>query len=144
MMKNITAAAAAIAMMTMTGCGSSNGTADQAKAGQNSLAQKWQIADVSGNSTDGARNEAFITFDGKGGVSGCTGANLFNGSYTSTADGELTFGGDIVSTRMAAGPYHETEQAVFQALAETKRYSIDGDEAKLIDGSGREVMRLKK
>lgn len=144
MMRNITAAAAAIAMMTMTGCGSSNGTADQAKAGQNSLAQKWQIADASGNSTDGARNEAFITFDGNGGVSGCTGANTFNGSYTSTADGELTFGGDIISTRMAAGPYRETEQAVFQALAETKRYSIDGDEAKLIDGSGREVMRLKK
>ena len=142
MMKAISTAAV-LAMTLMTGCGSSNSTSNGGKT-MNTIEQKWQIEDASGNSTKGSMNEAYITFDGNGGVSGCTGANTFNGSYSASKDGDLTFGGDMISTRMAAGPYRATEQAVFEALAQTRSYKVDGDEAKLLDGSGREVMRLKK
>lgn len=132
------AAAAAFAVAALTSCGASNNTTVSTA----SFERKWEIADASGNSTKGSPDEAYIEFDGKGGVSGCTGANTFNGSYSITPDGSLQFS-EMISTRMAAGPYRETEAAVFRALDEAKGYKIDGNEAKILDGSGREIMRLK-
>lgn len=134
-----TAAAAAFAIAALASCGSSN----SAPTSGASIERKWEIVDASGNSTKGSLDEAYITFDGKGGVSGCTGANTFNGSYTLTPDGSLQFN-DMISTRMAAGPYRETEAAVFRALDEAKGYKVDGDEAQILDASGREVMRLRQ
>lgn len=134
-----TAAAAAIAIAALTSCGASNNAITTGAT----IERKWEIADASGNSTKGAPDEAYITLDGKGGVSGCTGANTFNGSYSLTPEGALQFS-DMISTRMAAGPYRETEAAVFRALEEAKGYKVDGNEALILDASGREIMRLRQ
>lgn len=128
---------ATVALAALTSCGSNSSTSAP------TFESKWQIADVSGYSTQGSPDEAYIEFDGNGGVSGCTGANTFNGSYTISADGAIEFS-SINSTRMGAGPYRETEAAVFRALDEAKGYKLNGSEAQILDGSGREIMKLVK
>lgn len=100
------------------------------------------IKDASGYSTNGSPDEAYIEFDSKGGVNGCTGANQFFGSYDGEG-GQVSIDG-VNSSRMGAGPYRETEQAVIRALREAKSFEIDSNEAKLKDAAGREVMRLTK
>lgn len=138
-MKKMTTAAAAALAFALTSCGASNSATSADSA---SLERKWQIVDASGNSTQGSPDEAYIEFDGKGGVNGCTGANTFFGSYSVKADGTLEFSG-MGMTRMAAGPYSATEDAVVRALNEAKGYKVNGAEAQLLDGSGREIMKLK-
>lgn len=139
MKKTTTAAIAAITFAALTSCSSTNNAASSSS----NFESKWAIADASGFSTEGSPDEAYIEFDGNGGVNGCTGANIFNGSYTIKSDGKLEFSGMIL-TRMAAGPYRDTEDAVVNALNDARGYKVNGEEAQILDGSGREIMKLKK
>ncbi len=137
--------AIALAATGATSCSSTKSASDTAKtesSQQNTLKGRWMIKDASGYSTNGSPDEAYIEFDGKGGVNGCTGANQFFGSYDGGND-QISIEG-INSTRMGAGPYRETEQAVIRALREAKSFMTDGDAATLRDAAGREVMRLVK
>lgn len=130
----------AAACAALTGCGSSSSTSADSK--KQSLEQRWLIVDASGYSTTNSPDEAYIEFDGKGGVNGCTGANTFFGSY-SLESGEISIEG-VNTSRMGAGPYRETEHAVLTAMREAKSFSVEGNTVKLLDASGREVMKLVK
>lgn len=86
----------------------------------------WKL--TSGPFAEADLTTAGITLDfadGKG--SGSSGVNRYNGSYTSAADGSLSFG-PLASTRMA-GPdaAMKLEQAYLTALQQTFGYTADGD-----------------
>lgn len=138
MKKTTTAAVAAMAIAALTSCSSTNSASSSAST----FERKWEIANANGLSTQGSPDEAYIEFDGKGGVNGCTGANIFNGSYSINSDGSLEFSG-MTLTRMGAGPYRETETAVVNALNEARGFKLSGSEAIIVDAAGRELMKLK-
>lgn len=143
--QTIILAAAAAAAIGITSCSSTRKASCETTAEAttaNTLTGRWIIKNASGYSTNGAPDEAYIEFDGKGGVNGCTGVNQFFGSYD--GKGGLVSIDGMNSSRMGAGPYRETEQAVLRALREAKNFEVDGNVAKLKDAAGREVMRLTK
>ncbi len=104
-----------------------------------SLTGRWSITEAYGNSTANAADTAVIEFMEQG-VSGNTGANNFMGNYTNDGS-SLTFA-DINTTKMAAGPYRETEQSVLNALNAARTVKISGDTALVADTDGNVVMKL--
>ncbi len=137
--------AAAVTALGVTSCSSSKDASGQTTAEaarSNTLTGRWIIKNASGYSTSGSPDEAYLEFDGKGGVNGCTGVNQFFGSCDGDG-GQIAIEG-VNSSRMGAGPYRETEQAVIRALREAKSFETDGSNATLRDSAGREVMRLTK
>ncbi len=107
---------------------------------QPSLIGDWLIANAFGYQTSEASDTAFVSFAADGVANGCTGANSFTANYTSNAT-TISFSA-IGSTKMAAGPYRETEQAVFRALESAKSYTIEGNTASVADSTGAIILTL--
>jgi heat shock protein HslJ len=83
-----------------------------------------------------------ITFE-EGRAHGALSCNSFHTAYEA---GEATLGfGSIATTRKAcAPPRMQQDSQVLKFLEQTVSYSVDGDELVLKDGSGSEVLRLKR
>ncbi len=107
---------------------------------QPSLIGDWLIANAFGYQTSEASDTAFVSFATDGVANGCTGANSFTAQYSSDANA-ISFS-EIGSTKMAAGPYRETEQAVLRALESAKSYTIEGNTASVADSTGAVVLTL--
>ena len=106
-----------------------------------SIEGEWLIVSALGKTTENAADTAFLEFT-NGKVSGCTGANTLNGNYN--ANGNALSFGEIATSRMGAGPYRETEQAVLKALETAATVTIDGDKASVADSTGATVLSLIK
>lgn len=106
-----------------------------------SIEGEWLIVSALGKTTENAADTAFLEF-ANGKVSGCTGANTLNGNYN--ANGNALSFGEIATSRMGAGPYRETEQAVLKALETAATVTIDGDKASVADSAGATVLSLIK
>ena len=95
----------------------------------------WRFTEVAGvpvTTEPDQREPSFVLkFDGER-VTGFAGCNQFSGSFTS-GPGLLDFG-ELMSTRMAC-PQLDTEQRVFEALAKTTAYTIEGERLTLLEGS---------
>ena len=107
---------------------------------QPSLIGDWLIVNAFGYQTSEASDTAFVSFATDGVANGCTGANSFTANYSSDAN-TISFA-EIGSTKMAAGPYRETEQAVFRALESAKSYTIEGQTASVADSTGTVILTL--
>lgn len=123
------------AVMTMTRATE----AQPAAASAASIEGEWLIVSAFDKTTEGAADTAFLDFSA-GKVSGCTGANTLNGDYN--AQGETLTFGEIATSRMGAGPYRETEQAVLKALATAATVTVDGDKASVADSTGETILSL--
>lgn len=107
---------------------------------QPSLLGDWLIANAFGNQTSEASDTAFVSFATDGTASGCTGANSFTANFSSDSN-SISFS-EIGSTKMAAGPYRETEQAVLRALESAKSYTLEGSTALVADSTGSVILTL--
>lgn len=124
------------ACMTMaTSCGNSS------KVDTSLINGEWLIEDAMGVSTETAENEAFINFDGKGGVNGNASVNTFFGSYI--YDGENFKLDNIGMTRMF-GASMDVEDAITEAINTAASIDIDGDKAVVKNSEGETVMTLAK
>jgi len=104
----------------------------------------WRAVEIMGRRASfypGQKMDAHIILNGYGRVSGSTGCNNLNGSYTSHR-GRLSFG-SIGTTRMACSPrIMEQERRFLDALRITASCDITGRRLILFDSSGRTVMEL--
>lgn len=107
-----------------------------------SLTGQWLITKAFDHPTSSSENTAFITFSPDGKINGCTGANKFFGSCSIDAS-SITFS-NIGTTRMFAGPYQDTENAVLKALDEAKSFSINGNQATISDASNTIILILTR
>ncbi len=99
----------------------------------------YLVVAIDGDEVQGDRVPE-IVFGADGRVSGSSGCNRFNGSVT--VDGKALSFGPLASTRMACpGPLDAQERAFFGALERVAGHNIE-DGVALVDGEGREVMRL--
>lgn len=89
-----------------------------------SLSGKWNLIPALPADTATGRIP-FVDFDTDSHkVTGNTGCNTFRGGYTA-ADGNLAFGKNLVTTRMACPGYDEA--AFLKNLLRVNRYEIKGD-----------------
>ncbi|MEE9903860.1 META domain-containing protein [Chlorobium sp.] len=104
----------------------------------------WRAVEIMGRKASfypGQKMDAHIILNSYGRVSGSTGCNNLNGSYTSLR-GRLSFG-SIGTTRMACSPrIMEQERRFLDALRITASYDISGRRLILFDNRGRTVMEL--
>jgi heat shock protein HslJ len=77
-------------------------------------------------------------------VSGNAGVNTYNGTYTSGADGTLTFGA-LISTQMAGDEAKmKLEADYLSALGTVTGYSVNGDLLDLFAGPNQILTYTKK
>jgi heat shock protein HslJ len=94
-------------------------------ARQSSPEGKWNLIPVMASDTATGRTP-FISFNTQEKkISGNTGCNSFGGSFMADSTGMLSFGRDIMSTKMACPGYNEN--IFVQNLQRVNRYSISGD-----------------
>jgi heat shock protein HslJ len=74
-------------------------------------------------------------------VAGSTGCNRLAGSYTLKGS-ELSFG-TLAGTMMACVEGMETEKAYLEALAQVRRWRIDGIHLELMDATGAVLARFE-
>lgn len=117
------------------------GTGKKVDAGK-AIVGDWEIVEAGGNAVETGFDKATISFDGKGGVNGCTSINRFFGSYSVKGDAlEL---GNVGLTKMM-GPTPETERAVVEGLNKGVKVSFtDNDNASILSKDGTEVLKLKR
>ena len=139
----LAAIAAALLIPTLAACGSDSasttttpaaseapaagqGTAPLPTGGAELASTKWKL---SGAAYDTAVTEANgITLDfAAADASGNAGVNTYNASYTSSADGALTFG-PIATTKMAGEQAAmDAEAAYLEALQSVTAYSVNAE-----------------
>jgi heat shock protein HslJ len=77
-------------------------------------------------------------------VSGNAGINTYNGTYTSSTDGTLTFG-PLISTKMAGDEAKmKVEADYLAALGTVTAYSVNGDLLDLFAGPNQILTYTKK
>lgn len=105
---------------------------------------EWAITEVNGQKVE-AEQVPFIGFDvEQKRMYGNSGCNRMMGTFEADSlnPGQLKFGA-IGSTRMMC-PDMETETKVLEALDGTKRFSMKGGIAYLLDENGSKLLTLKK
>lgn len=110
-------------------------------ATMNTLEGDWQLVTVGGAPAI-AGSEATMLLAG-GAVTGTTGCNRYNGSYTLSGTDGIKFG-PLASTMMACvGPVMVQEQAFNAALTATTAYSLSGEVLTFKDAAGKELATFK-
>lgn len=134
-MKKIFSILAVASAMAMSSC-SSNSASDSAK-----IEGEWLIEKAMGVSTSDGESEAFINFDDKGNLNGCTSVNVFTGEYK--REGKSLSLQNIGMTKMM-GPHMEIEDAVTNAINACAGIEIDGVKARILDKESNTIMELSK
>ncbi len=125
------------ALFFLGGC--LNGT-PAAKQSASLTQTQWNIVEISGY--DGAltrRAYLYLSEANESRVSGFAGCNRFGGTYTKTAD-RLSFG-PLMATRMYC-PAMPQENALFNALKQVERFTLEHDELTLI-GKDKPLLKLR-
>jgi heat shock protein HslJ len=104
------------------------------------LDRDWTL--ISPNAHDGLTAPT-IRFGTDGRVSGSTGCNMTNGSYT--VNGDAVTMGPMITTRRACVEErgNELERTYVTALEAARRFRIVNGELELLDGSGSVVARFR-
>jgi heat shock protein HslJ len=145
--KILCALAFAAAASLASGCanGGANDAADtngdaaaRADAGQAPPSGTWIAKALPG--ADGAPRIEFV--DGR--ATGHSGCNGFNAPYTLGDGGALAFGPVVSTKKFCDGEPGRTEQAVFAALAATKRASVEGGTMRLHGADGAVLLELSR
>lgn len=121
-------------LLTSCGCGKSIVTAE-------SLQGEWRIEKALDKSTDGGEKAATISFTSDGKINGCATVNSFFGSYE--LKGNALSLSQIGMTRMM-GPSMDIEDAITQALNQTKSIEVKGNAATIYDKDKKAIMTLRK
>lgn len=122
-------------MAMATSCGNTS------KVDTSLINGEWLIENAMGVTTETAENEAFISFDGKGGVNGNASVNTFFGSYV--YDGTSLKLDNIGMTRMF-GASMDVEDAITEAINTAASIEIDGDRATVRNEAGDAIMSLAR
>lgn len=108
------------------------------------LDTSWRAVEIMGRRASfypGQKMDAHIILSRDGRVSGSTGCNNLNGSYT-RYPGRLSFG-HVGTTRMACSPrIMDQERRFLDALRMTASYEITARRLILFDGRGKTIMEL--
>ena len=107
------------------------------------LAGEWVIVEVNDKSVS-AEETPFLGFDvNEGQLYGNAGCNSLMANFDlSKTSGELTFDAIGSTKRMCADM--AMEDAILQALGEVRSFALDGENLKLNNADGKELMELKK
>ena len=124
--------------LMMMSCGSAKKSVSIAD-----LAGEWVIVEVNDKSVS-AEETPFLGFDvNEGQLYGNAGCNSLMANFDlSKTSGELTFDAIGSTKRMCADM--ATEDAILQALGEVRSFALDGENLKLNNADGKELMELKK
>lgn len=124
--------------LLMMSCGSAKKSVSIAD-----LAGEWVIVEVNDKSVS-AEETPFLGFDvNEGQLYGNAGCNSLMANFDlSKTSGELTFDAIGGTKRMCADM--ATEDAILQALGEVRSFALDGENLKLNNADGKELMELKK
>lgn len=108
---------------------------------------KWYftaVGDSEVHNSDAAEEWPYLMFDPAAGrVSGNAGCNQLSGSYTCTAAGDITFGDDMISTRMLC-PDMSLERKVLQSLPSVRHYTITDGSLTLTAADGTRVAVMSR
>ncbi len=85
--------------------------------------------------------EASLRFPQEGRISGFTGCNRFNGSYTLA--GHSIHLGPVMTTRMACPASANIEVSYKKALADARQIDLEGDSLYLLNEAGRRVAAFR-
>ena len=100
----------------------------------------WRVEEIDGRPA-GEPGAPTVTFDGVQRVAGSTGCNRYSAPVE--VSGPAMRVGVIVTTRMACPPAVMDQEGRFvTALAAIRGYRQDGDALRLVDESGRTLLRL--
>jgi heat shock protein HslJ len=125
----------ALALLAMTWPLSAPGAAESDIA-----AVAWRVAQIAGQRSEGAGGLAVS--DGR--MSGQAACNRFSAKLIAgPADGKLELG-PIASTRMYCDGKMTLEKTLLDALANVRRWRIDGTDLLLIDAAGTTLVRLAR
>ena len=124
--------------LLMMSCGSAKKSVSIAD-----LAGEWVIVEVNDKSVS-AEETPFLGFDvNEGQLYGNAGCNSLMANFDlSKTSGELTFDAIGSTKRMCADM--AMEDAILQALGEVRSFALDGENLKLNNADGKELMELKK
>ena len=130
------ALAVGLLLLTMAGCGEDSAAAPDPAALRG---EAWVLA--SGIDVEGWEQVAPSATFTEDQVSGSSGCNRFNASYTVDGD-ELTLG-PVAGTEMACpDPAGAVEEAFRAALTQVTAWRMDGDQLVLLDDDGGELLRF--
>ena len=124
--------------LLMMSCGSAKKSVSIAD-----LAGEWVIVEVNDKSVS-AEETPFLGFEvNEGQLYGNAGCNSLMANFDlSKTSGELTFDAIGSTKRMCADM--AMEDAILQALGEVRSFALDGENLKLNNADGKELMELKK
>ena len=124
--------------LLMMSCGSAKKSVSIAD-----LAGEWVIVEVNDKAVS-AEETPFLGFEvNEGQLYGNAGCNSLMANFDlSKTSGELTFDAIGSTKRMCADM--ATEDAILQALGEVRSFALDGENLKLNNADGKELMELKK
>ncbi len=138
--------AAAVLPAVFSSCKSQKPAVEAATAAE-TIDGKWYftaVGDTEVRNSDTAEEWPYLMFDpATGRVSGNAGCNQLSGSYTSTAQGGITFGDDMISTRMMC-PDMSMERKVLQSLPTVRRYTLKDGTLTLIAEDGARVAVMSR
>jgi putative lipoprotein len=101
----------------------------------------WKLVELNGAAIKpGEGKELHMILKGADRVSGYSGCNQFMGSVTVSGDG-LSFG-PIAGTRRMCAQVMDQEMAFLQALENSHRFMIKGEDMSIEDGNGEITMRF--
>lgn len=101
----------------------------------------WKLVELnSGPVQPGEGKELHMILKGEGKVAGYSGCNQFMGSFTASGDG-LAFGPIAGTRRMCEGTMDQ-EMAFLQALENTHRFDISGEDLTIENANGEISMRF--
>ncbi len=139
--------AAAVLPTSLGSCKSQKDAATDATASAAATDGKWYftaVGDSEVHNSDAAEEWPYLMFDPAAGrVSGNAGCNQLSGSYTCTAAGDITFGDDMISTRMLC-PDMSLERKVLQSLPSVRHYTITDGSLTLTAADGTRVAVMSR
>ncbi len=128
--RTLAAVVAGVALVALAGCSSSGGSSGASLDGT-----RWRLTEWTVSSLNPADFTITAEFAG-GQISGKSGVNTYNGSYTA-GPGDAFSVGQIAATQMAGPePAMRAEQAYLTLLGQVKSFKLAGDELTLYDAGG--------
>lgn len=114
-------------------------TAVDVQGGAPPLMGTWTLVQMNGQ---GPLPDTSITinFPASGQLSGNSGCNTYNGSFSTTPDGSLTIEGVFATNIACPEPIMQQEQTYLGLLPTAARYQISGPTLTIFDGSGAAIL----
>ena len=121
--------------LALSACTSSPGASGTAPSSSATLAgTTWTVTSVGGSFVD-ATNPPTMDFGADGTLSGTTGCNQYNGSYTVDGNG-LTVGTLSMTMMLCEGPIGDGEALFSPAIQGATTWAIDASGNLLLSGAG--------